>query len=728
MIHPFTAALRSLPRSLGRHALRRHALGRLLLGGMAVIAAITVIAQPPTVDSQTLARVLAASGPQIYLPIVGNQWPAGLHEVGNAGGSLGPMAIAGRYAYVAEGRQVNVYAIDGPDSPRRVGSSPRLPADVKDLTSQGPYLFVKVGDNNFVTGTYEVFDIGEDAVKDPLRSAGRVESLRDVTDVTFHGETGYICDRAGVRAMDARDPLHMLELGALPLTDGVMDCQRSDSGVLMVQCIRKCGNQASAAPDRFLWRAIDVRDPSAMRVIETIGDDYIPGGGESAGYLLAGDTLYLETVSHGTGQSAINLRRVDISDPLAWHFGGRLFLGSVQACNGFGAADGTRVYASGRSTCVYDWSDAAAETPRLTATVAAGNMAARGDRLVVVNEDLNVFDVADVDAPRMIGSVGLVGTPSRVAARSRALITLSGQRVSEVDVGQPALPHVIATWDAASCHDEKFNPIPPSMDHTLPPHRLPVYDGRDLNVLDLDHPSSPLQSKATQLFDTPAPGVVAAQDHLAVVASEGTLRSGGVLPGAIVVVQHDLPEGPRVIGRLDLTQVQALNPDIHFTSGRLVGTRAYFTTNEPPTLAIVDLTQPSAPAVLNWVPLTGDPAAVAVRGGVAYVAAGATGLHIVPVAVPADAAEVAVVAAGKAVDVIDAAAPGGAASGSPAVLHVADADGALRVFDLADPLAPRQIDVMPVDGVPQSVTAGDDGASDVWVAAQSGGVVGFAWR
>ena len=81
------------------------------------------------------------------------------------------------------------------------------------------------------------------------------------------------------------------------------------------------------------------------------------------------------------------------------------------------------------------------------------------------------------------------------------------------------------------------------------------------------------------------------------------------------------------------------------------------------------------------------------------------------------------VAAGRAVDVIDAAAPGGGA-----VLYVADADGALRVFDLSDPLAPRQIDVFPVDGVPQSVTAGDDGASAVWVAAGGAGVFGFGWR
>lgn len=727
MNHPIPSARHGRPRSLGRPSL-----GRLVLGVISVLAMIVAISPSLTINSQTPARALAASGPQIYLPIVGNEWPAGLRQIGQAGGTQSAVVIADRNAFVGEGRRVNVYAIDGAGPVRQVGSSPLLTADVKDLTPHGRFLFVRVGGTRLTGGAYAVFDIGDGAAMDPMRSAGNAEALDGAHDVTFHGETGYICDGSGVRAMDARDPLHMVELGTLPLADGLSDCQRSDSGVLMARCVRKCGNQASLAPDGFLWRAIDVRDPAAMRVIRSIGDDYVPGGGDSAGYLLAGDTLYLETVSHGTGQSAAVLQRVDISDPLAWRGGGRLILSSVESCNGFGAADGTRIYAGGRSTCVYDWSDAAAVSPRLAATfaTAAGNMAALGDRLVVTQEKLSVFDVADVDAPRDLGDVGLIAQPRLVALRGQTLVTLMLGRVNKVDVSQPAALRIVATWDAPNFSTYAL----PSFDHVLSSHRLPVYDGQELSVLDLDHASSPLPSKAIRLFEAPAPGVVASQDRLAVVATEGRhLRPGETVPGALIVVQHDLPAGPRIIGRIDLTDVQSLNPQIRFTSGRIAGTRAYFTTHSPPTLVIVDVAQPSAPVVLKWVPLMGDhagvpvrggvPRAVAVRDGVAYVVAEDAGLRIVPVAVPADAAEVAVIDAGKAVDVIDAAAPGGAV-----VLHVADADGTLRVFDLADPLSPRQIDVLQVGGVPSSVTAGDDGSSEVWVAAQSGGVVGFAWR
>lgn len=668
---------------------------------------------------------------RLFLPSLtspGVTWFTGF-PLANAGGPIGPMILRGHRVYVGEGRRVTAYEVGDSGAPRLIASSSRMDTGVVDLTMQGSFLFAKTaGSKDFPYGVYHVFEVSADPVDGRLLAFPYSEAIRSIYDLSFHGQTAYICEATGLRVMDASNPRHLTPMGALPVPDGITDCQRSDSGLLVARCARKCGNQDSRAPEGYLWRVIDVRDPANLRIVRELGDDWVPGAGEISGYLLSGDRLYLQTTSHGTGQHYTGLRLYDVSDPLNWRVGGNLGANQLEACAAFGPAEGSRVYGGGRATCIYDWSDVTATQPRLATTLnlPSGVKAAEGDRLAVISGyggyDLRVFDLAGPDAPHTKGAVGMIGAPRTVAGRGSTRVAVSGNRVSLLDSSQPGLIRVAATWDAASYVDGDYGPISPSIDHRLPDKRLPVFDGKDLQVVDLDPSASPMRAMAVRLFDDPAPGVLAAQGQLVVVAARDSSSQARAKAAAIVVIQVDPAGGLRVIGRVDLAQLASQNPGIRFTSARIEGDRAYLTTAQPATLAIVDLSRPAAPMVRRWLPLEGALSAVAVRGDVAYVAAGDAGLHVVRVAVPEEAEVISSVEAGQAIDLSEAVGP------KFPVLYVADAKGKLWLFDIGDPERPKQYSYAFIDGEVQGISIdADDPRAEVWVAAGSGGLFRFGW-
>lgn len=110
---------------------------------------------------------------------------------------------------------------------------------------------------------------------------------------------------------------------------------------------------------------------------------------------------------------------------------------------------------------------------------------------------------------------------------------------------------------------------------------MPVFDGKDLQVVDLDPSASPLHATAVRLFDEPVRGVLAAPGQWVVVAAQSSTRRGSAQAGAMVVLQVDPAAGPRVIGRVDLAQVGSLNPGMRFSSARIAGDRVYLTTAQP---------------------------------------------------------------------------------------------------------------------------------------------------
>jgi len=659
---------------------------------------------------------LAAPGVTLFMGIAKEQ----------VGGAVGPMVLRDDRIYVAEGRGLSTYAIGSGSAPRRLAFNGPLDERVVDLTAQGTHLFVRTaGSQDHPYGLVHRFDLVSETVDGGLKKLPDEAWYQAVYDLSFHGSTAYLCDASGLRVLDAGDPSQPTPLGSLPVPDGLTDCQRSDSGLLLARCVGKCGNTAAAAPKGQLWRAVDVRDPANPRIVRELGDDWVPGGPAMSGYLLAGDRLYIESVSHGTGQSFGRLQAFEVGDPLDWRAGGSLGANPLEACAGFGPAVGKRVFAGGRKTCVYDWSDPMATTPRLEATLESPSelRAAEGNVLAVIGgHDLRVFDGTEEDWHRELGVVGLLESPSWVAAGGAMSVAVTGNRLSLLDAARSGAGQVSATWDAPPHHDADFVPIAPSIDHRLSGRRLPVYDGQDLQVVDLDASGSPLAATSLRLFDDPAPGVLAAQGTLVLVAARDSSGRAATKAAGIVVVQVDPSGAPRAIGRVDLAQMASGNPSIRFTSAHIAGDRAYLTTAQPSTLAIVDLREPTTPVVRRWLPLDGALSAVAVRGSVAYVAAGDAGVKVVRVAIPEEAVLIDTRRAGQAVDLIEAEGP------KFPVLYVADAQGKLWLFDIGDPERPKPYTHALIDGEVQGISvAADDPRADVCVAAGSGGLLRFAW-
>ncbi len=175
------------------------------------------------------------------------------------------------------------------------------------------------------------------------------------------------------------------------------------------------------------------------------------------------------------------------------------------------------------------------------------------------------------------------------------------------------------------------------------------FDGKVLQVVDLDPVGfAPLHATAVRLFDEPVRGVLAAQGQWVVVAAQSSTRRGSArkrAPSSSSRWTRRGSAGHRPGGPVPGWN---LNPPACASTRR--ASPATGSTSPPPSrrpwpLSIWRFSR--RPWSECWLPLAGALAAVAVRDGVAYVAAGDAGLHVVRVTVPEEAAEIGTVGAGE---------------------------------------------------------------------------------
>jgi hypothetical protein len=326
-------------------------------------------------------------------------------------------------------------------------------------------------------------------------------------------------------------------------------------------------------------------------------------------------------------------------------------------------------------------------------------VAISGDHAYVADQSgsLQVFEVSDLEQPRLVGGCRTRGPALGVAVSGRYayLATATPGGLEIIDIADPAEPDPVGFVELGSYGlsvavsgpyayvaneraglqiidvSEPSRPVwvggyqTPGFAHGVAlsgPHALVADYHAGLAIVEVSDPANPLlvSSSATPGF---ARGVVVSGDH------------------ALVADDHQGLQVFRIADLANPTHVGGYDTPGHAYGLGLRGSHVYVADGDNG-LVVVDVSEPANPRRAGAVGATGFARAVAVHGGQACVANGASGLQLIDIVDPANPQSVSEAALrGSVVSV--------AWSGRYAAL--ADSQGGLRVVDVTDPAGPRLV-------------------------------------
>lgn len=392
----------------------------------------------------------------------------------------------------------------------------------------------------------------------------------------------------------------------------------------------------AASVDGHSLRIIDYTQAGAP----VVGSLILDGVGEET--RADGDFLYIDT-----GFDSIT--RVDVSDPTA-----PLITSTWEAPSWVSslAADGGLVYVlTDDEVSVVDFSNPG--TPATIGTLALPSgfyiaIDAVGDTAVVAGTDVYVIDVSDPTAPVVQGSVPLnpaIFTNSLAISGTNAYV-VGFEGLAVVDISNPVVPVQNGSLPAANGQWVEAYGSWVYISHDIGEKGLLIVDASDPNVpvaLPLiEFPQAPgfihrfgdrmaTGGDAFQVFD------ISNQDDPQEVASLGgwgpsndVATTGTVALTAARyagVLSFDLsdPTNPIEIGGIGTRRVEIV---------AISGDLAVAGTNGERGLQILDIADPAAPVELSFVPLSDLPRDVAIAGDIAYTALLNTGFAIVDLTIP----------------------------------------------------------------------------------------------
>jgi len=558
----------------------------------------------------------------------------------NAGPSIG-MAVGDGIVY--RGHAGAVVAIEaGPGQPREVGRSKDLPGLVFDLAVAGDRLYAAVSEVGLA-----VFSLADARRPVLLGTAPTGDAARGVA---VSGNHAYLAaGDAGLEVYDVSDPMAPLRIGAIPV----------ERRAWRVWLYRDHAYVRTA--DQTPIQIFDVGDPARPRRVGQLGDDR--SYGSSVAFL--GDVAYAE--------SGDRVEAFDISDPAS-------------------------------ATLVAGW----------TTRIMANAIAVEGTRMYTVHDTgLGIYDLREPAAPRLVSTTE-VGWPSEQIAIRDGLVAMTGDADPEDNGFEEAFLRY--TWPMQlfdASNPDRLVPLgwtAPELafvSSVLPsarPDRLYVTqywapnDRSDTSAADalVDVPASmPAQSPDSawvlDVSDPDDPRLaerVTELDGVTAMAVDGT--TAVALRGARTLAVLDLgaTESPVTEATLALENEQ-LSVVLEGTTALLLGrmsARQGDTDVYTTTLSLVDIVDPTRPAIRGALSVAGAPSGFAVHDAIAWLNTQA-GLYAVDVAGPSRPKIVA------HVDVIELAEldwPPTSLAADDRHLWLGTHRG-LVTLDVADPASPRVI-------------------------------------
>jgi len=339
------------------------------------------------------------------------------------------IALSGRYAFVATD-DFEVIDIADPEHPRLVGTGTPSGSAYGIAVSAGCAYLATGGGAAF--GTVESFDVslpfnpqpfGELALPYPARAAALAGG-----GVCLGGD-------AGLQIIDVADPRAPHVIGSLATTS--LD-DMTASGTLA--CALGWVN-----PGWGLF-VIDLIDPTAPEIVGTVQT------GWNACVAISGNRAYV------AGNASPGLQVISLADPASPRVLGSVVLpGNLQ--RGVTVAGGHAYVANDSGLAVVDVADPL--HPWVAGSSAIGpafDVALLGDRVCLLGERwLHLFDVTQPHAPRVVGRVAVEEGNGRIAIFGTTAYvtrtTVFGTRMQVIDLSDVAAPRVVGTIESGAPSD-----------------------------------------------------------------------------------------------------------------------------------------------------------------------------------------------------------------------------------------------------------------------------------
>ncbi len=508
--------------------------------------------------------------------------PSLIELIGQVGGTVRAIAVAGNYAYVGVGLRLMVLDISNPASPVVVGQSPMMSGVVEDVILSGNLAYIADGE-----GGLQIIDISSPA---NLVRRGGYDTSGVAHGVTKIGNLVYVADGStGLQIIDASDPANPVRRGNYYTTEEAW-------GVTVV------GSLAYIANGGSLLQIIDVSDPANPW---RRGGYDLPDYGASVAVTVVGNLAYIADANNG-------LLIVDVSNPANPVFRG-----------GYGTPDyawdvvvvGSLAYVAdyNKGLQIIDvsnptspWRRGGYDTPGYAVGVAVvGNLAFVAD----YDHGLHIIDVTSPVNPWRRGGFGTSDYVFDVAVAGGNVFLADGYSgLQIIDVTNPVNPVRRSDYDTPGY----------AAGVAVAGNLAYVADGSSggLQVIDVSNLANPIWRG---WYDTPGSATsVAVAGNLAYVADGNYGMQIIDVSDPIHLVWrgwYDTPGYARNIA--------------------LVGNLAYVADGGSG-LQIIDVSDPAHLWRRGGYDTSGDAQDIAVAGNLVYVADGSSGLQVIDVSNPAN--------------------------------------------------------------------------------------------
>jgi|GEM_PF-3553581 len=585
------------------------------------------------------------------------------------------------------------------------------------------------------------------APDEPLAGTPVMQVGGAVGAVAVEGERAWLGTGRRVQGVDVADPARPEPLGQ---SDALPETIRS----LVADSDARAVFAAAGASGLFV---LDVSDPEGPHIVAheptgwTVNDVALEGTADGLRAYLA--------------EGAEGIRVLDVSDPAV-----PVTLGSVDTPGDALAvvADDGVVYVAdwGTGVRIIDVSDAAApheiasiDTPGEAADVAIGE---HGLLLVADRTGgLRLIDVSDPSQPTEVAHLALPGAAERLASDGdRVYVAAADGGLAVVDVSAPRSPQLLGqledvtvAMDVVAEHGHGGDGLVFVADVGAPvpqprTSKSDLWSGMHMWGVK-GRPEVAAGLAGLHIAQATTDGLVPIGMYLSpsLIESLAVDDSGEVLfladgHAGVVVLEVSHPSSPRLVGSL---RTPGVSHDVIVDGDRALVAAG------PAGLVVLDIDDPLSPRIAAVIDTPDEALGAAMLGETAYVADGEAGLRVIDLAsgsevghvdTPGYAWDVLVIGApshaagakaaeaiGTAADISAAGSPtaGGPPASRPraggAYAYVSDRPGGMRVYDLADPLRPRQVAVV-LDGQGDVLDVALDGEL-AWVAAGPSGVRAF---
>ena len=478
----------------------------------------------------TAARLVTRASPLV------EPSAAGPTLVTQLGGRIEELASVedsyGHRLFVAVGSRIEVYSVEDPDRPTRLGTTPALPAQAMGLQVVGRYLYVPV-----LHGGLYVLDAGSEIIPHVVGSIPGVSG--SVSGIEVHKGFAYLADRTrGLVIIDVRDPttpklVDVLEYTVLSDASSPLRLEAMDRKDYEVALVTR-GGDAYMSIELII---VDISEPTDVVELGRVG--FV--GSNPRSVLWYEDYAYIGSTSRGLQV----VDATDSTDPIA--------MGEVALPSGFRAG---RVHRRGETlympaTLGLGGSESALITfdlrdpssPRLGDMYRNGPwivLSIEGDRFYSrTSQRIAIYEQRDDGEPTRHGAIEFLGGAYDADADQDLLWFMGAQGLVSVSTSEPAsaATRFATEWES---------------------YRIAVNNGRlysasaedGLRTVDVSNPSD-LRELPPILPESPAVEL----RNIAVDRDRGyglAWRGAGGRPTDLWILDLAESEGPALVGSLPL--------------------------------------------------------------------------------------------------------------------------------------------------------------------------------